>query len=230
VAQPQLALALEAEVVLIGGGSVIHASTVVREAHQEVAGRLHRGVIGSGSPYVRGMTDHSADVAAITRLKYRYLRLLDTKQWDEFATCFAPDATADYGGLAFADPTALVDYMRGNVGEGVITMHQAHHPEIDVDPDDPDRASGTWYLHDKVIVDAFRFALEGGAIYRDRYVPRTRAGGSRTPATPAPSSSPGAWTTPPGSRSAGRAPTPTRRPGHKALDWQSPRRTRILEN
>ena len=65
---------------------------------------------------------------------------------------------------------ALVDYMRANVGEGVITMHQAHHPEIDVDPDDPDTATGTWYLHDKVIVDAFRFALEGAAIYEDRYV------------------------------------------------------------
>jgi len=116
------------------------------------------------------MTDHRADVEAITRLKYRYLRLLDTKQWDEFATCFAPEATADYGGLAFDGPAALVDYMRDNVGEGVITMHQAHHPEIDLDPEDPDRATGTWYLHDKVIVDAFRFALEGGAIYEDRYV------------------------------------------------------------
>ncbi|KRB79993.1 bile acid 7-alpha dehydratase [Nocardioides sp. Root190] len=110
------------------------------------------------------------DIAAITRLKYRYLRCLDTKQWEDFASCFAPDATADYNGLAFEEPVALVDYMRANMGEGVLTMHQAHHPEIDVDLDDPDRATATWYLHDKVIVDAFRFALEGGAIYSDRYV------------------------------------------------------------
>lgn len=110
------------------------------------------------------------DIAAITRLKYRYLRTLDTKDWEEFADCFAPDARADYNGLAFEDPDSLVDYMRQNLGEGVLTMHQAHHPEIDLDPDDPDRASATWYLHDKVIVDAFRFALEGGAIYHDEYV------------------------------------------------------------
>ncbi|MBC9731938.1 nuclear transport factor 2 family protein [Nocardioides marmotae] len=109
------------------------------------------------------------DVAAITRLKYRYLRCLDTKEWDGFAACFAPDATADYNGLVFDDPESLVDYMRRNMGDGVLTMHQAHHPEIDVDADDPDRATGTWYLHDKVIVDAVRFALEGGATYSDVY-------------------------------------------------------------
>lgn len=110
------------------------------------------------------------DEHQITRLKYRYLRSLDTKQWDGFADCFAADATADYNGLTFDDPVTLVDYMRANMGDGVLTMHQAHHPEIDVDPVDPDRATGSWYLHDKVIVDAFRFALEGGAIYADRYV------------------------------------------------------------
>lgn len=118
------------------------------------------------------MTDLRDDVDAICRLKYRYLRLLDTKQWDEFAECFSPDATADYGGLAFDGPGALVDYMRANVGEGVVTMHHVHHPEIDVDGD---AAVGTWYLHDQVLVDAFRFALEGAAFYRDRYV-RTAAG------------------------------------------------------
>lgn len=110
------------------------------------------------------------DVEAICRLKYRYVRLLDTKQWDEFGECFAPDATADYAGLTFEGPAAVVDYMRANLGEGTITMHHVHSPEIDLDPADPDRATGRWYLHDKVIVEAFRFALEGAAFYEDRYV------------------------------------------------------------
>ena len=118
------------------------------------------------------MTAHD-DIAAITRLKYRYLRCLDTKLWDDFAACFAGDATADYNGLVFDDPVSLVAYMRRNMGEGVLTMHQAHHPEIDLDPEDPDRATATWYLHDKVVVDAHRFALEGGAIYGDTYVRTT---------------------------------------------------------
>jgi len=121
------------------------------------------------------MTDHGAstypdtraDVDAICRLKHRYVRLLDTKQWDEFADCFAPDATADYGGLSFDSPAAAVAYMRENLGDGMITMHHVHGPEIDVDGD---TASGRWYLHDKVIAEPFRFALEGAAVYEDRYV------------------------------------------------------------
>ena len=75
------------------------------------------------------------DLTAISQLKYRYLRTLDTKQWDEFADCFVPDATGDYNGLAFTDRAALVAYMRENLGEGLLTMHQVHHPEITVDGD-----------------------------------------------------------------------------------------------
>jgi SnoaL-like domain len=107
------------------------------------------------------------DIDEICRLKYRYLRTLDTKQWEAFEDCFVPEATADYNGLVFDERSALVGYMRENLGEGLLTMHQAHHPEIAVDGD---TATGTWYLQDKVIVEAFRFMLEGGAIYSDRYV------------------------------------------------------------
>jgi len=119
--------------------------------------------------------DRRRDIDDLVRLKYRYLRCLDTKDWAGFADCFAAEATADYNGLTFDDPVSLVDYMRTHMGPGVVTMHQAHHPEIDVHPDDADQATGRWYLHDKVLVDEHRFALEGGAFYEDRYV-RTSAG------------------------------------------------------
>ncbi|WP_307827961.1 nuclear transport factor 2 family protein [Nocardioides sp. SYSU D00038] len=118
------------------------------------------------------MTDSEAiqrllDIHDISRLKHRYLRTLDTKQWDEFEGCFVPEATGDYNGLVFDDRAALVSYMRENLGDGLLTLHQAHHPEIEVDGD---TATGRWYLQDKVIVDAFKFMLEGAAIYDDRYV------------------------------------------------------------
>jgi hypothetical protein len=109
------------------------------------------------------VTDHDD----ICQLKYRYLRTLDTKDWDGFEACFLPEATGDYNGLVFADRAALVSYMRENLGEGMLTMHQVHHPEITVDGD---RADARWYLQDKVIVEAFRFMLEGAAFYTDRYV------------------------------------------------------------
>lgn len=106
------------------------------------------------------------DITAIAQLKYRYLRALDTKQWDDFEACFLPEATGDYNGLVFDDRAALVDYMRANLGEGMLTLHQAHHPVITVDGD---AATGSWYLQDKVIVEAFKFMLEGAAFYDDRY-------------------------------------------------------------
>ncbi|WP_300679932.1 nuclear transport factor 2 family protein [Nocardioides sp.] len=113
--------------------------------------------------------DPADDTRAIEQLKYRYVRLLDTKQWDGFADCFTAEATGDYNGLAFADPSALVAYMREHLVDGIITLHQVHHPEITLDPDDPDLATGRWYLQDKVIVPAFDFILEGAAFYEDRY-------------------------------------------------------------
>lgn len=107
------------------------------------------------------------DVRAICQLKYRYMRTLDTKDWEGFEDCLVPEATGDYSGLVFDDRAALVDYMRTNLGEGLITLHQVHHPEIEVAGD---TATGTWYLQDKVIVEAFKFMLEGAGIYGDRYV------------------------------------------------------------
>ena len=39
---------------------------------------------------------------AIKRLKYRYLRCLDQKLWDEIGECFTEDATAAYSGGEYA--------------------------------------------------------------------------------------------------------------------------------
>jgi hypothetical protein len=109
-----------------------------------------------------------AVVEEIKQLKYRYLRTLDLKQWDEFEQCFVAEVTGDYGeGLAFEDRDALVGYMRENLGPALVTMHQCHHPEITVDGD---TATGRWYLEDKVISEEYRFVLEGAAFYEDRYV------------------------------------------------------------
>jgi len=114
----------------------------------------------------------SDDRYAIERLKYRYFRALDLKLWDVFEDCFVPDATGAYAGLDFADRASLVAYMRENLGPSVISLHNAHHPEIDIDGD---TATGIWYLEDTVLAPDFNFALEGAAFYEDRYR-RTDAG------------------------------------------------------
>ncbi len=112
-------------------------------------------------------------VEEIKQLKYRYLRTLDLKQWDDFAEVFVPEATGDYGeGLAFGSRDELVAFMRDSLGPQMVTLHQCHHPEICVDGD---RATGTWYLEDKVLMPEHRLVLEGAAFYEDRYV-RTAGG------------------------------------------------------
>jgi hypothetical protein len=104
----------------------------------------------------------------IRRLKYRYLRALDLKLWDEFADTLAPDATAHYGErLSFTGRDEIVGYMRQSVGPEIITVHQCHHPEIDVDGD---TATGRWSLEDTVIVPEHRIVLRGAAFYEDRYI------------------------------------------------------------
>ena len=40
------------------------------------------------------------DIDEIKRVKYRYLRALDTKHWDEFADTLTEDIVGDYGELA----------------------------------------------------------------------------------------------------------------------------------
>jgi hypothetical protein len=131
------------------------------------------------------MTPHdvAADIEAIKQVKYRYLRALDTKHWDDFADTLAEDITADYGPsigeeLHFANRADLVDYMRSALGPNVITEHRVTHPEITVTGD---TARGSWYLQDRVIVAEYNFMLIGAAFYRDQY--RRTDGGWKISAT-----------------------------------------------
>ena len=111
------------------------------------------------------------DIEEIQRVKYRYLRALDTKHWDEFADTLTEDIIGDYGESLgeehhFTDRESLVDFMRTAMPADVITEHRVTHPEIDVTGDE---ATGIWYLQDKVIVPKFDFMLIGAGFYRDRY-------------------------------------------------------------
>jgi hypothetical protein len=112
------------------------------------------------------------DVRAIEQLKYRYTRCLDLKLWDDFAATLTDDVAASYGTLEFAGRDAVVDFMRTSLVPAIITVHHVHHPEITVDGD---RATGTWYLQDTVLITEQRMLLRGAAFYDDEYM-RTDAG------------------------------------------------------
>jgi len=115
------------------------------------------------------------DLAAleeIRRVKYRYLRCVDLKLWDEIAEVFTPDATAGYGTPALGEPVSLtgraeiVAFLRDKLGPGIITVHVASQPEIDIEGD---TASGTWSFEDTVIATEYRVVIKGAAFYEDRY-------------------------------------------------------------
>jgi hypothetical protein len=115
------------------------------------------------------------DLAAleeIRRLKYRYLRCVDLKLWDEIADVFTADATVDYGTKALGEPIQLrgreeiVAFLRKSLGPGIITVHFASQPEIDVDGA---TAAGTWSFEDTVIATEYRVMIKGAAFYEDRY-------------------------------------------------------------
>jgi len=119
------------------------------------------------------------EIHAIHQLKYRYLRAVDLKLWDLLASTFAPDAVSAYDGgkNAFVGRDAIVGWLRGAMDNQVMTMHQVHHPEIELTS--PTTAKGTWYLEDRVINDGpalpempAHTVLFGTAYYADEYVKR----------------------------------------------------------
>ncbi|WP_406689754.1 nuclear transport factor 2 family protein [Saccharopolyspora sp. ID03-671] len=108
----------------------------------------------------------------IKRLKYRYLRAVDLKLWHELADTITEDAVGDYGTEAAGEKLHLVgrekilEFMRENLGPGIITTHFAGQPEIDVDGD---TATGTWCFEDTVIATEFKTIIRGAAFYEDTY-------------------------------------------------------------
>ena len=108
----------------------------------------------------------------IRRVKYRYLRCVDLKLWEEMAEVFTPGATADYGSpatgqpLKFGSREEIIAFLRDSLGPGIITLHAAGQPEIDIDGA---AASGTWRFEDTVIATEYRLVIKGAAFYEDRY-------------------------------------------------------------
>lgn len=123
-------------------------------------------------------------IAAIKQVKYRYLRALDTKHWDDFAATLADDVTADYGKSmgsdhTFTDRDSLVEFMRSSLPGTLISEHRVSHPEITLTG--PDSATGIWYLQDRVIMPDYNLMLIGAAFYHDSY--RRTADGWKISAT-----------------------------------------------
>jgi len=107
------------------------------------------------------------DLEMIKRLKHRYMRAVDTKEVDELATCFAPDATleADDGRRSYRGREAIVAFFRELLPQ-FTSSHVIGQPEIDMTSATTARAR--WRLDDLVFRD--RNILRGAGLYADEYV------------------------------------------------------------
>ena len=111
------------------------------------------------------------EIEAIRQLKYRYVRLLDTKRFTELGQLLTDDATTSYqsGKHSFQGRDAVVAFLETSLGNpDIVTMHQVHHPEITLTS--ATTATGVWYLEDRVVVRAMDFEIVGTLLYDDRYV------------------------------------------------------------
>src|ERR1043165_1757368 len=121
-------------------------------------------------------SDPTNDVEAIRQLKARYCRLMDTQQWDAWASCFTADVSAHYEGVPRANPTMPLDAScegRAELVKAVSTLmtgaksiHQGFMPEIELTGSAT--ARGVWAMFDYVMLPTCHF--KGWGHYHEDYV------------------------------------------------------------
>jgi SnoaL-like domain len=90
------------------------------------------------------------EIEAIKRLKARYCRHLDSKDWQAWRSLFSDDFLSDTsqaGGKIIQGADEFVAFTRKSL-RSQATVHQVHAPEIEVTS--PTTARGVWALEDVV--------------------------------------------------------------------------------
>ena len=111
------------------------------------------------------------EIEAIKQLKYRYIRAIDEKLWDQMEECFTEDATSSYSGgkYAFEGRDAIMQFLTESMDrDSFLSSHRVHHPEIELQGES--NATGIWALDDYVIDTKHELTIHGAAFYRDEYV------------------------------------------------------------
>ncbi|WP_107149296.1 nuclear transport factor 2 family protein [Trinickia symbiotica] len=86
----------------------------------------------------------------ISQTKYRYLRAVDTQDWELLRSCFTDDASVWYnqGKFTAEGPDNIIARLKAWFLPVVYSSHIALQPEIELTG--PDTAKGTWRLQDIV--------------------------------------------------------------------------------
>ena len=111
------------------------------------------------------------DRDAICEVKARYCRLLDTKQWDDWADLFTEDFMLDTSEAGGPPPItgrdAAIVMVRQSI-ETVRTAHQVHTPEITISGNS---ATAIWAMQDRLQFESGH-GMTGFGHYTETYVKR----------------------------------------------------------
>lgn len=90
------------------------------------------------------------ELKQIEQLKYRYLRALDTQDWDLLESCLSEDVTTWFNNGAHSETgrETVMELYRTILVPEFVSSHVASHPEITLRNDD--EASGVWRLEETV--------------------------------------------------------------------------------
>ena len=114
--------------------------------------------------------DKRESIEAIKQLKYKYLRCVDCKLWDDLADCFAEDAVTNYAGgqYSFQGRDQIIAFLKDALKPTLLSMHQCFHPEIEITGETT--AKGRWAFQDYLIDLKSNNSLRGYAFYHDEYI------------------------------------------------------------
>ncbi len=108
------------------------------------------------------------EIEHIKKLKAKYFRLIDTKQWDAWGELFTQDVTVVYQGphpdIRCEGRADLVARVRNALAQAV-TVHHGHMPEIELTS--PTTATGIWAMFD--IVQSPQLSFKGYGHYEEEY-------------------------------------------------------------
>jgi uncharacterized protein (TIGR02246 family) len=115
-------------------------------------------------------TDTLSAIEEIKQLKARYFRLMDTKQWEEWADVFTEDLDAWIEGVSVAPigRDTFVSSVSAMLADA-LTIHHGHMPEIEVTG--PQTARGIWAMFDyvKFTNPERQLELKGYGHYQEEY-------------------------------------------------------------
>jgi len=95
--------------------------------------------------------DDLAEVEQLKKLKARYFRTMDTKDWKAMRMVFTDDVvvdTTDTGGSVVTGGDALMEFLESTL-QDTTTVHHGHTPEIEITS--PTSATGIWALQDTIL-------------------------------------------------------------------------------